>query len=132
VAAEFSARVTTTHVILADGQTRYEPTLSAWLASGARVPGVGRLRTAGSETVGDGTLLWERETFEAVMLRGSWWGRQRARAADPVLPSVWTAVRPETDRWGAWLRTAAARLHRAAWRQALRWRLAKPGPWMVG
>lgn len=132
VEAEFRTRVTTTHVILADGRTRYEPTLSTWLASGARVPGVGRLRVAGSEIMGDGTLLWEREAFEAVVLHGSWWQRLRARAADLVLPSVWTAVRPETDRWGARLGAAAARLHRAAWRQALRWRLAKPGPRVVG
>lgn len=132
VAAEFRTRVTTTHVILADDRTRYDPALSAWLAAGARVPGVARLRTAGSETVGDGTLLWERAAFEAVVLRGSWGERQRARAAAPVLPSVWTAVRPVTDRLGAGLGAAAARLHRAAWRQALRWRLAKPGPGMVG
>jgi hypothetical protein len=128
VAAEYRQRVTTSHVILAAGGYRYEPALSTWLRSGATVPGVGRLRAAGSETSGDETLIWQRDAFEAVVLRGSWWRRLRARAADVALPSVWTAVRPERDRLLAWLGAAAVRLHRAAWRQALRWRLAKTGP----
>lgn len=132
VAAEFRTRVTTKHVILAGGHTRYDPALSAWFKSGAHVPGVARLRSAGAETLADDTLVWDRATFEAVMLHGSWWQRQQARASALVLPSVWTAMRPAKGLLGAVLGATAARMHRAAWRRALRWRLAKPGPRMVG
>lgn len=127
VSAEFRTRVATSHVILADGNTRYDPSLSVWLAKGVRVSGVGRLRSAGSETAGDATLIWEKDTFEAVVLRGSWWARIRARTASLVLPSVWVAERSEKCCLSAWLGAVLTWLHRVALRRALLWRLAKLG-----
>lgn len=138
VAATFQARVTTSHVILTRGTFRYETLLAACVAAGpvAAAGGVGRLRSAGAGTLAMDTLLWEAATFEAVVLRGSWWRRLRARAAPVVFPAVWLAVRPDAPAGpvGWWRRggTVVARGYRALWQRAVRWRLAKPGRGVVG
>jgi hypothetical protein len=138
VAAEFRARVTTSHVILTRGVWRYDIALHAWLARGPRElrPAVGRLRAAGVETLACDTLLWESVAFENIMLRGSWWQRAQARATAIVLPSVWPAWRPVPDLplggWAGRLASVAVNGYRAAWNRAVRWRLAKARPGVVG
>lgn len=138
VAAEFRARVTTSHVILTRGAWQYDSALQMWLARGPREPrpAVGRLRAAGVETLACDTLLWETAAFEEIMLRGSWWQRAQARAAAIILPSVWPVRRSGPDfrtvGWAGRMATFTANGYRAAWRQAVRWRLAKAGSGMVG
>lgn len=138
VAAEFRTRVATSHVILTRGQFRYDSALHACLAAEpTRVAGgVGRLLSAGASTLGPDTLLWDAATFEAVMLRGSWWQRMQARAAQVIFPAVWLTARPDPASTPArWCRrggAALARIYRALWQRAVRWRLAKAGCGVVG
>ncbi len=138
VAAEFEARVKTSHVILTRGIFRYDRSLHACLTArpAGIESGVGRLLSAGACTLGWDTLLWEASTFEAVMLRGSWWQRMQGRASSVIFPAVWLAGRadPATApaRWCRRGGAALARAYRALWQRAVRWRLAKAGYGVVG
>ena len=131
MAAEFRARVNTPYVILTRGRWRLDPALPAWLGCPAFKSGfgAGRLCSAGADTLAADTLVWEAATFESVMLRGSVWRRLQVRAAATVLPSVWAAAPVAAPgRLGSVL----ARWYRAAWNRLVRWRLANPGPGVVG
>lgn len=138
IAAEFRTRVATSHVILTRGQFRYDVALQACLAArpAGVADGVGRLLSAGASTLGPDTLLWDAATFEAVMLRGSWWQRVQARAAPVIFPAFWLAARPDPAsfpaRWGRRGGAVLARCYRALWQRAVRWRLAKAGYGVVG
>lgn len=138
VTEEFSTKVKTSHVILTRGAFRYAEALPACLAArpAGVEGGVGRLQSAGASMLGSDTLLWEAGAFAAVMLRGSWWQRMKARAASVVFPAVWLAAAPDPkSRLAGWCRRCGAiiaRGYRALWQRAVRWRLAKAGCGVVG
>lgn len=123
VAAEFRTRVRTSHVILTGGSFRFDRCLHSWLTLGPDAPGPGvlRLRSAGANTMGHDTLLWEAATFESVVLRGSWWQRARALAAPIGFPATRSATRCDSVnpivRWSKRAGAAIARGYRSLWKR---------------
>lgn len=129
-AALFDSRVNTSHVILTRGAFRYDACLHAWLGKGPAESndGVWRLNTAGANTPGFDTLLWEKARFESDVLNGSWWQRVRAMGARTAFPATRPATRraPESSiaRWCQSIWGGVTRGYRAIWERVAFWRLA--------